>query len=150
MAWTSGSTKTLGDCLPKHCHSPTQHPSLDLLRIMQNSMPYYFLVEYLATKKTTSNYYHVAQVKRYSTLTASHTCENNPSGCVGPLCCTSIAARIRAAAYTTFCCYWRELLPHVVVTKPRSDLCWVCQQNSTSIMRSMNKPPQGRSNRWGR
>ena len=36
------------------------------------------------------------------------------------------AAVIRGAAYTTFCCYWRELLLHVIITKPRSDLCWVC------------------------
>lgn len=32
---------------------------------------------------------------------------------------------VQAAAYRTFCCYWIELFPHIVVSKPRSDLCWV-------------------------
>ena len=33
---------------------------------------------------------------------------------------------------------WRTLVPSIVVMKPRSDLCWQCQQNSTSIMRTAN------------
>jgi len=32
---------------------------------------------------------------------------------------------------------WRTLVPSIVVMKPRSDLCWQCQQNST-IMRTAN------------
>ena len=50
------------------------------------------------------------------------------------------SAGIRAAAYTTFCRLWRELVPHITVMKPMSDLCWVCQQNSTAIMRATNHP----------
>ena len=44
---------------------------------------------------------------------------------------------MRAVAYPTF---WRQLLPNVVGMKPMSDLCWVCQQNSTAIMRAANQP----------
>ena len=58
---------------------------------------------------------------------------------------SSQAAGIRGGAYTNFCCYWRELLPHVIITKPRSDLCWVCQQNSMAIMKSMNRRPEEKS-----
>ena len=45
---------------------------------------------------------------------------------------------MRAVAYSTFTQLWWQLLPSVVVMKPMSDLCWVCQQNSTTIMRSAN------------
>ena len=37
---------------------------------------------------------------------------------------------IHPVAYSTFCYLWRTLVPSVVVMKPRSDLCWQCQQNS--------------------
>ena len=49
---------------------------------------------------------------------------------------------MRAVAYSTFTQLWRQLLPNVVVMKPMSDLCWVCQQNSTAIMRSANRPEE--------
>ena len=52
---------------------------------------------------------------------------------------------MRAVAYSTFTHLWRQLLPHVVVMKPMSDLCWVCQQNSTAIMRSANRPDEEKS-----
>ena len=45
---------------------------------------------------------------------------------------------VKAVAYTTFCLLWRTLVPSIVVMKPRSDLCWQCQQNSTAIMRTAN------------
>lgn len=45
---------------------------------------------------------------------------------------------VHAVAYTTFCLLWRTLVPSVIVMKPRSDLCWKCQENSTAIMRSSN------------
>ena len=47
-------------------------------------------------------------------------------------------ADIKAAAYTTFCRLWRQLVPQIMVMKPMSDLCWVCQQHSRAIMRSAN------------
>lgn len=45
---------------------------------------------------------------------------------------------IHPVAYTTFCLLWRTLVPSIVVMKPRSDLCWQCQQNSIAIMRTAN------------
>lgn len=47
-------------------------------------------------------------------------------------------AHVHAVAYTTFCLLWRTLVPSIVVMKPRSDLYWQCQQNSTAIMRIAN------------
>ena len=48
------------------------------------------------------------------------------------------ANTIHSVAYSTFCYLWRTLVPSIVVMKPRSDLCWQCQQNSTAITRSAN------------
>lgn len=47
---------------------------------------------------------------------------------------------MRHAAYTTFCLMWKTLLPHITVMKPMTDLCAVCQHNSTAIMRAANLP----------
>ena len=33
----------------------------------------------------------------------------------------------KAAAYTTFLDYWRQLVPNIIVMKPQKDLCWTCQ-----------------------
>ena len=52
---------------------------------------------------------------------------------------------MRAVAYSTFTQLWRQLLPNIVVMKPMSDLCWICQQNSTAIMRSANCPEEEKS-----
>lgn len=52
---------------------------------------------------------------------------------------------MRAVAYSSFTQIWRQLLPNVRVMKPMSDLCWVCQQNSTAIMRSANRPEEEKS-----
>ena len=52
---------------------------------------------------------------------------------------------MRAVAYSTFTQLWRQLLPNIVVMKPMSDLCWVCQQNSTAITRSANRPEEEKS-----
>jgi hypothetical protein len=54
-------------------------------------------------------------------------------------------AGLRAAAYNTFCTLWRKLAPHITVMKPMTDLCWVCQQNSTAIMRASNTPEEHKS-----
>ena len=42
-------------------------------------------------------------------------------------------------AYQTFTSYWHTLLPHIVVGRPLSDLCWTCQQNSNIILKFVNK-----------
>ena len=51
-------------------------------------------------------------------------------------------ADVKAAAYSTFCTLWQQLVPHIMVMKPMSDLCWVCQQNSMAIMRAANTPDE--------
>lgn len=35
---------------------------------------------------------------------------------------------------------WQQLVPNIVITKPRSDICWECHQNNTAIYRSANLP----------
>ena len=52
---------------------------------------------------------------------------------------------MRAVAYSTFTQLWRQVLPNIVVMKPMSDLCWLCQQNSTAIMCSANQPEEEKS-----
>ena len=47
-------------------------------------------------------------------------------------------SEMRAVAYSTFTQLWHQFLPNVVVMKPMSYLCWVCQQNSSAIMRAAN------------
>ena len=58
---------------------------------------------------------------------------------------SSAEADVRAAAYTTFLRYWRELAPHIMAMKPMIDLCWVCQKNSSAIMKSRNMPVESKS-----
>ncbi len=52
---------------------------------------------------------------------------------------------IHPVAYSTFCYLWRALAPSIVVMKPRSDLCWQCQQNSAAIVRTANSPEAEKS-----
>ena len=49
---------------------------------------------------------------------------------------------MRPVSYSSFTSLWRQLLPQVVVMKPMSDLCWMCQKNSTAITRSANRPEE--------
>ena len=57
-------------------------------------------------------------------------------------CCETTRSRatdvMQPVSYRTFCRYWLKQLPHIVIGKPRSDLCWTCQQNSTAIMKLAN------------
>ena len=56
-------------------------------------------------------------------------------------CCDTRAAKdlgLQLVSYRSFCRYWHLLLPHIVNGKPRSDLCWTCQQNSMTIMKMAN------------
>ena len=52
---------------------------------------------------------------------------------------------VRAIGYSLFCDLWKQLTPTVVITRPMSDLCWTCQQNSTLIMRAHNRPGEEKS-----
>ena len=47
---------------------------------------------------------------------------------------------VKAAAYTTFCSLWQKLIPQVMVMKPMSEPCWICQKNSMAIQRAANTP----------
>ena len=51
----------------------------------------------------------------------------------------------RLAPETTFYKIWRKYLPHVIITKPMTDLCWKCQHNSAAIVRSLNSTMQNQS-----
>ena len=51
----------------------------------------------------------------------------------------------RLAPETTFYKIWRKYLPHVIITKPMTDLCWKCQHNSAAIVRSLNSAMQNQS-----
>lgn len=44
-----------------------------------------------------------------------------------------------AVSYDTFRRLWKQLMPHVVIAKPMSDLCLTCQKNSTLIMKAAGK-----------
>ena len=59
---------------------------------------------------------------------------------------SSLAAPdVKGVCYSLFCDLWNQLTPQVAVTRPMSDLCWVCQQNSNLIMRAHNRPVEEKS-----
>ena len=60
-------------------------------------------------------------------------------------CAALVNSTHKQVAYSTFCSIWRRVVPHIMVTKPMSDLCWVCQANTTAIMRSANLPEEQKS-----
>ena len=60
--------------------------------------------------------------------------------------CTSLVSGThQQVACSTFCAIWRRVVPHIMVTKPMSDLCWICQCNSTAIVRAANQPEEQKS-----
>ncbi|XP_071940904.1 uncharacterized protein [Antedon mediterranea] len=48
-------------------------------------------------------------------------------------------SEIRIIKRTTFSKVWRQFCPFILTTKPRSDLCWVCQKNNSAVYRSANQ-----------
>ena len=42
---------------------------------------------------------------------------------------------VRKVKLSAFCLLWKQLLPFIVLAKPMSDLCWVCQNNNYHILR---------------
>ena len=46
---------------------------------------------------------------------------------------------VRIVSYRSFCRLWQRYRPSLIITKPKSDLCWECQQNSATITASFNK-----------
>ena len=57
------------------------------------------------------------------------------------------SSKITAISRRTFENLWSELCPQISVMKPASDLCFVCQQNSYLIMKSVNLPEHVKSAR---
>ena len=55
---------------------------------------------------------------------------------------SSTVAGKKATGYPIFLNHWLRLLPNIIVTKPYSDLCWTCQQNSVAIMKAVNRSEQ--------
>lgn len=53
--------------------------------------------------------------------------------------------QVQGVGYSTFCRFWRQLVPSVIIMKPMSDLCWQCQQNSNAILRAANLPESEKS-----
>ena len=51
----------------------------------------------------------------------------------------------RVVRLSSFRSLWRQLLPYVVVGRPMSDLCWVCQRNNSHILRAVNIPEEMKS-----
>ena len=51
----------------------------------------------------------------------------------------------RVTSYCHFCLLWRKYVPHIIITTPRTDLCWTCQQNSFNITASSNKTEDKKS-----
>ena len=45
----------------------------------------------------------------------------------------------RLASYRTFCRVWQKYKPLLIITTPKSDLCWTCQQNTMAVAGSTNK-----------
>ena len=55
------------------------------------------------------------------------------------------ARRGRVCKERTFLHYWEMYTPHIKIIKAMSDLCWVCQKNSTAVFRSSNMPLERQS-----
>ena len=51
----------------------------------------------------------------------------------------------RTVAYSTFGKIWKQLLPHILPTRPMTDLCAVCHQSSVLIARSSNLQEEEKS-----
>jgi hypothetical protein len=42
---------------------------------------------------------------------------------------------VKRVKYSAFRQLWRQLLPYIVLSKPMTDLCWVCQRNNGLILK---------------
>ena len=58
---------------------------------------------------------------------------------------TAAVSDVHCVAYSTFNRIWRKLLPHILPTRPMTDLCAVCHHNAGLIMRSSNLSEEGKS-----
>ena len=51
----------------------------------------------------------------------------------------------QAVSYTKFTDLWKQFYPNVVVSKPMTDLCFTCQQNTSKLLRAGNLPEEEKS-----
>jgi len=51
-----------------------------------------------------------------------------------------VISGFRSIGQSTFRSLWLQLLPRIVLTRPMTDLCWVCQRNNREITMSSNLP----------
>ena len=58
---------------------------------------------------------------------------------------TCEASGEQAVSYSKFADLWQQFHPNVVVSKPMTDLCLTCQQNTTKLLRAANLPEQEKS-----
>ena len=58
---------------------------------------------------------------------------------------TCKASGEQAVCYSKFADMWQQFHPNVVVSKPMSDLCFTCQQNTTKLLHAANLPEQEKS-----
>ncbi|ELU12411.1 hypothetical protein CAPTEDRAFT_185297, partial [Capitella teleta] len=42
-------------------------------------------------------------------------------------------AGVHRVKYTSFITLWKQLVPYIAITRPKTDLCWTCQQNYAKI-----------------
>lgn len=50
-------------------------------------------------------------------------------------CIAAEAAGWRVVSKTVFQRVWRQLFPRLIISKPKTDLCWTCQQNNLRFIR---------------
>ena len=51
---------------------------------------------------------------------------------------TCEASGVQAVSYSKFVELWQQFHPHVVMSKPMTDLCLTCQQNTTKLLCEAN------------
>lgn len=69
-------------------------------------------------------------------LLPTHTTKNSVWNSYVKACGT---LTFKLASYRTFCRIWQLYKPMLIITTPKSDLCWTCQKNSNAITESANK-----------
>ena len=88
---------------------------LCLWRIMLRPMLSLYPVDIMGSKTLTSTYYHLVLP--------------------GLSCIMLRRKQCKLFSFTTFRRHWQQLTPYILISKPASDLCFVCKQNNTFIMR---------------
>ena len=113
---------------------------------MPRTMRFYSLAEYLGIRGMTCSSSPPAQPKKYVFVCKSIILTLSLLQSVSILYKAACdAAGLRAIALNTFCTLWRNTLPFVTAMKPMTDLCQVCQHNSTALVRAANTAEEDKS-----